>query len=147
MDLFGFSLDAQRRAADRGFILGYDNFGFNIRQKFPGNTEAVELSDLARYRDISTLCAEGYAGHIVLAHDLAVKCRLESYGGHGYAHILREAVPILLDKGVTKAQIHAMLVENPANILASESFAEIGEEQPSRNRQHWKRSSRGNREN
>ena len=119
VDLFGFSLDAQRRAADMGFILGYDNFGFNIRQKFPGNTEAVELSDLARYKDISTLCAEGYAEHIVLAHDLAVKCRLESYGGHGYAHILREAVPILLDKGVTKAQIRAMLVDNPANILAS----------------------------
>jgi phosphotriesterase-related protein len=39
------------------------------------------------------------------------------YGGHGYAHILRNIVPQMLVRGITREQIHTMLVENPKRIL------------------------------
>ena len=40
------------------------------------------------------------------------------YGGDGYAHILENVVPLMRRKGVSEDEIEAILVRNPARILA-----------------------------
>lgn len=40
--------------------------------------------------------------------------------GHGYGHLLENIRPELQRRGVSNAQLHTMLVENPARLLAVE---------------------------
>ena len=41
----------------------------------------------------------------------------KSYGGNGYAHILRHFKPMLVDQGISDTDINKMYVENPAEFL------------------------------
>ena len=42
---------------------------------------------------------EGRLGQVLMAHDICNKHRLTKYGGHGYAHILENVMPIMRRKG------------------------------------------------
>lgn len=59
----------------------------------------------------------GYLKQILISQDICMKHLMLRYGGHGYAHILRNIVPQMLVRGITREQIHTMLVENPKRIL------------------------------
>jgi predicted metal-dependent phosphotriesterase family hydrolase len=43
---------------------------------------------------------------------------LVKYGGWGYAHILKNIIPWLVNEGATDKQIRAMTVENPKRLLS-----------------------------
>jgi phosphotriesterase-related protein len=40
------------------------------------------------------------------------------FGGHGYGHIYRNIVPMMRRRDFTEEQIDAILVHNPARLLA-----------------------------
>ena len=42
---------------------------------------------------------------------------MKTYGGTGYSFILEHLVPYMKQHGVTDAQIHTLLVENPRRFL------------------------------
>lgn len=70
---------------------------------------------------IARLVREGYAGRIVLSHDICNKTQLKKFGGLGYTYIHEYFLPVLRELGVGEADIRKMMVENPAKALA---FAE-----------------------
>ncbi|HPW17437.1 MAG TPA: aryldialkylphosphatase [Candidatus Aminicenantes bacterium] len=70
---------------------------------------------------IARLVREGYAGQIVLSHDICNKIQLKKFGGLGYTYIHEYFLPVLRELGVGEADIRKMMVENPARALA---FAE-----------------------
>ena len=76
--------------------------------------------DRLRVDGIVGLVKAGFANRIVLSNECAFKLGYRRYGGHGYGHILLNIVPELKYRGVGDAQLHAMLVENPARLLAVE---------------------------
>jgi phosphotriesterase-related protein len=78
----------------------------------------VELSDMQRINNIMQLIGDGYLNQIIVSQDISTKHRLTSYGGLGYAHILRDIVPVMRTKGMTEEQIHKLLVENPKRVLS-----------------------------
>jgi phosphotriesterase-related protein len=101
-------LDYLRALADQGAILGCDRFGiehFNPLER--------------RLETLSALVAEGYADRIILSHDAA--CFIDFFTGDGkfsderpsYLLVSQTVVPALLEAGVTREQVEAMLVENP----------------------------------
>ena len=47
-----------------------------------------------------------------------MRTRLRRWGGWGYAHLLEHVVPVLRELGIDDAAIDAMLVTNPARLLA-----------------------------
>jgi len=66
------------------------------------------------------MCARGYAGSMVLSHDAA--CYIDWFRqdqiplfapAWHYQHIFDDVLPALRDRGVSEAQIRAMLVDNP----------------------------------
>ena len=75
-------------------------------------------SDAQRMDLIKSMVDEGYDGKIVIAHDICTKHRLVKYGGHGYGHILENIVPRMRRRGFSEANVQAITVSNPANILA-----------------------------
>ena len=116
-DVISFTDETVHKILDMGFLVGYDNFGFEARMELPGLGFAAEMSDFKRMDAVTKLCAEGYSDRIVLSHDLCTKIRCESYGGNGLAHVIRDICPVLIKKGVTPEQINDMLVVAPRKLL------------------------------
>lgn len=106
-------VDYLDRLIQRGFTIGFDRFGLEGSQYgCPSDTE--------RYEVLTELIRRGYADRINLSSDSAMvqpgrptgkfwrkadKCRP--------IHVFRDVVPELKARGVTDAQLHAMLVECP----------------------------------
>jgi phosphotriesterase-related protein len=126
VDISGFSEDTSRRLADSGCFIAYDTFGFEGFIEPPHEARVVELSDAKRINEIIRLIADGYLNKILISQDVATKERLTSYAGTGYAHILRDLLPIMRVKGLTDEQIHTLLVENPKRMLSSERVGGAG---------------------
>jgi phosphotriesterase-related protein len=94
--------------ADDGFLLGMDRFGVDTVLPF---TDRVDI--------VAELVRRGYASSMVLAHDAACHidwldpALLAALPNWHYLHIHRDVLPALRERGVTDADIHAMLVDNP----------------------------------
>jgi phosphotriesterase-related protein len=75
----------------------------------------VADSDVAR--GIVEMIKAGYTDRILLSQDVCTKLQLKSYGGSGYSYIVEYFLPYLKRLGVTDAQIHTIMVENPRRVL------------------------------
>jgi phosphotriesterase-related protein len=102
-----------RGLMERGSTIGMDRFGLD---HFLPTAKRVEV--LAR------LCAEGYAGKMVLSHDancwtdmLSEDDKRRTRPLWHYNHISDDILPALRAAGVTEDQIQQMLVRNPQAIL------------------------------
>jgi phosphotriesterase-related protein len=101
-------LDYLSGLADAGFILGMDRFGINVETTF--ETRADTLVEM---------CQRGYADRMVLAHDAA--CYIDWMDPKlralmtqwNYLHIHDDVLPYVRERGVSDAQIDAMLIETP----------------------------------
>jgi phosphotriesterase-related protein len=110
-------LDYLRGLMRRGSTIGMDRFGLD---NFLPTPKRVEV--------IARLCAEGYAGQMVLSHDAncwsdmmsdAEKARTRPHWN--YNHIPDDVLPALRKAGVTDDQIDQMMVRNPRAIFEARS--------------------------
>ena len=85
-----------------------DRFGINVATTFE-----------ARADTLVEMCRRGYADRMVLAHDAA--CYIDWIDPNvlammtdwNYLHIHDDVLPYIRERGVTEAQIDAMLVDTP----------------------------------
>lgn len=110
-----FELDDFLALAETGCYLEFDLFGQESSHYVHAPIDMP--NDAMRINLIIGLIEAGYGDRIVIAHDICQKTNLTHYGGHGYAHILENVVPVMLRKGMTEADIERILVHNPAEIL------------------------------
>jgi len=107
------------RLLQTGCVLEYDLWGWEGH--FPSYWTAEDFLDLPndtqRIYEIRQHIEEGYLGQIVVSHDICCKTRRVRYGGWGYAHILNYVVPMMLQRGMTREEINAIMVENPRRLL------------------------------
>jgi phosphotriesterase-related protein len=102
-----------RGMMERGSTIGMDRFGL---ENFLPTAKRVEV--------VARLCAEGYAGKMVLSHD--ANCWNDMLSEEGkrktrplwhYNHISDDILPALRKAGVSEDQIDQMLVRNPRAIF------------------------------
>jgi phosphotriesterase-related protein len=124
IDIFGYTPDTRRRLIQAGCYLEFDGFGFpGTAQEF--KDRYLELpSDIQRINEIIQLVDEGYLNQILISQDHCFKHLLVKYGGYGYAHILRDLVPVMRSKGMSQEQVDAIMVENPKRVLTLASAEE-----------------------
>jgi phosphotriesterase-related protein len=97
---------------DNGSYLGFDHFGL------PGITLEQRVDAVAR------LCAQGYAGRIVLSHDAMCsvdwfpRSVMDASETWRWTYISDEVLPAMRARGITESDITTMLVDNPRTILA-----------------------------
>lgn len=81
----------------------------------------MELSTFAdnadRLKALVEVLRRGYAGQVVMGHDVYDKSRGVAYGATGYTGFIRDALPTLRQLGFEE-EIQKLTVENPAKILA-----------------------------
>jgi phosphotriesterase-related protein len=107
-------LDYLKELMDNGSTIGMDRFGLDLLLPFEDRVVTV-----------ATLCEQGYADRMVLAHDAA--CFIDWFDEElkpvlapnwHYNHISDDVLPSLRDHGVTDDQIDQMLEATPRRILA-----------------------------
>jgi predicted metal-dependent phosphotriesterase family hydrolase len=64
-----------------------------------------------------SLNKKGLLGHLLISQDRNRKPFLRKYGGPGYNDIMERFIPLLLEKGLSKEDIHLVTIENPAKAL------------------------------
>jgi phosphotriesterase-related protein len=108
-----------RSLIDRGVSLVFDLFGFDHSLIGIGRWPPADL-DVAQ--TVAALFASGDGKQVMISHDIGVRSRLVAYGSWGYAHIPRHIVPLLMELGLTDADIEQLLVANPARLLTVEAL-------------------------
>jgi len=104
-----------------GVFVEFDNFGkeFQISQEVRGFAGGGFARDVDRVRLLKRLVDAGYARQLLITNDICLKCLLRHFGGGGYAHILRDIVPMLESEGVDAGTIDMLLRGNPRRLLAA----------------------------
>ena len=74
-------------------------------------------NDAQRLRHIRTLIEHGHLERVVISHDICYRTRLTRFGGHGYAHIFENVVPMMQRRGFSAGEIDAITVANPRRLL------------------------------
>ena len=133
----GIDLDYCRALADEGAYLELDWFGWSAPGDggdgvvgAEGGVGDLPHSDRERVAAAAQLCGEGFAGRLLLSHDIAMKIQLVAYGGFGYAHLARNLPPFFAARGVDVATLRAIMVDNPARWLTWAAPAEPGPSGP-----------------
>ena len=116
VDIWGYSMDTLRRLLENGCYIEYDSFGYEGLFRFHGHFLDMP-TDIQRIKAVVNLIEEGHIKRILLSGDIDSQVTLVTYGGYGYAHIVRDIVPVMVDKGMTESQINTLLVENPKRLL------------------------------
>jgi phosphotriesterase-related protein len=113
-------LDYCERLCDTGAFIEFDNFGkeYYIDRRDRGFAGGVFARDIERVHALVALVNAGYLDRLLLSNDVCLKTLLHRYGGWGYDHVLAHIVPMLLDEGLTEAQIDVLLRANPRRFLA-----------------------------
>ena len=101
--------------ARRGCVVEFDFFGIETSNYWMGVADLP--TDWMRLRCIRHLFDAGLGDHVVLSHDICTRSRLQSLGGHGYGHLLRNVVPLMRDRGFTPTEIDQLLVATPRRLL------------------------------
>jgi phosphotriesterase-related protein len=117
MQLHLDDLDYQMALADRGAFLGHDHVTCNFDWSARGH--GMCPCDEERAVGIKQLIDSGYLNCILLSHDVHCKIMWTTYGGFGYAYILRRFSQRLRANGVTDDQIHTLLVDNPRRLFSA----------------------------
>ncbi|MEW9032123.1 MAG: phosphotriesterase-related protein, partial [Planifilum fimeticola] len=68
--------------------------------------------------DLLYLLDRGYVGQLMLSCDITKKSYLKVNGGFGYEYLFTRFIPKLMENGVSKREIEAMMVENPRRFLS-----------------------------
>jgi phosphotriesterase-related protein len=103
------------RLADSGVVIEFDLFG--QEQAYYAMSDIDMPNDAVRLRLIRTLIRHGHLDRVVISHDICYRTRLTRWGGHGYAHIFANVIPLMQSRGFSAAEIEAITVGNPKRLL------------------------------
>ncbi|TKV57386.1 hypothetical protein FDO65_17845 [Nakamurella flava] len=102
--------------ARTGCYLEFDMFGQESTYYPYGWFEVP--NDGARVRLLEALVERDLLGQLLISQDTGYRSLLPRWGGTGYAHILREVVPLLRRRGWSPADVDRLTRTNPARWLS-----------------------------
>ena len=116
MDRHTYPFDTILKIAKAGCYIEFDLFG--KEGYYPQQYGLLEMpNDAERVNLIIHLIDKGYLNQILISHDICMKMDLNSYGGHGYAHILENVIPWMRAKGISQEFIQTITVNNSKRFL------------------------------
>jgi phosphotriesterase-related protein len=101
------SVEYELELLEHGVYVQIDHVGFRELQP-----------DEQRARNVKAIIDAGFGHRLLISQDVCLPHHLRWFGGIGYGYLLERFVPMLRDVGVTQPQIDALLITNPAAVLA-----------------------------
>lgn len=103
-------------ANDRDYYEEVLKTGVNIGFDTIGKTSYLRDED--RADNLMWLLERGYEEQIVLSQDVSRKSYLHEYKHYsGYMAVMKDFVPLLMERGIKQETLHCLLVSNPARIF------------------------------
>lgn len=115
MDPSGRDTGYQREIADRGVWLGFDMVAMALN--YPGEGESPSVADTTAA--VAGLVEDGYAGQLLLSHDVGLKVQWARNGGTGLTYVPTAFVARLVAAGVDEQLARGLLTENPAALFTA----------------------------
>ena len=103
------------RLVESSVVIEFDLFG--QEQSYYALSDIDMPNDAIRLRLIRALIRRGHLDRVVISHDICYRTRLTRWGGHGYAHIFANVMPLMRRRGFLEAEIEAITVSNPRRLL------------------------------
>lgn len=91
----------------RGVFIEFDNFG----KEFYCSKDRRFAYDLERIEFLKRLIDDGFSDRILVSNDICLKTMLRSFGGNGYAHILKTVADMARENGFYD-KYHDILTKN-----------------------------------
>lgn len=113
MDPSGEDVGYQRAVAEQGVWLEFDMIGMLNYYAGEGQSPSPEQTAVA----VAGLIRDGYAGQLLLSHDLAVKSMWTRNGGNGIGYVPRLFLPRLERHGVAASITADLLTVNPRRMF------------------------------
>ena len=98
---------------DLGVYIEFDNFG----KEFYVNKERRFAYDLERIMLLKQLIDSGYKDRILVCNDICLKSMWVSYGGQGYAHVLKTVKNMATENGIDEKTYMGLLTDNVKNFI------------------------------
>ena len=114
VDLVLHRPDYHRRILELGCYLEFDLFGQDV---FESGIDYQAPGDTERVRAAASLIEAGHSERLLFSQDVCYKIHLQSYGGFGYGHILRNSIARFGLLGISRAVVIDIMTTNPARIL------------------------------
>jgi predicted metal-dependent phosphotriesterase family hydrolase len=126
-------LDYLRQVLRTGVSVAFDTIGKEfwdfVLKPLPGGEQppgefakrGYHRPDATRLEELAILVGEGFAGQLLLAHDMTGReayLNPKTHGTYGYSYMGDVIVPRLCQMGVSDSAIEQMLVRNPARLLS-----------------------------
>lgn len=105
-------LDYHRSLMDRGATISFDLWGDEMdygEQSMPSDAERIEA--------LCELIDAGFGDRIVHSHDICTKTQLKEFDGPGFSHIPERVAPMMIEAGLSEAEIHRQLAGNALNLI------------------------------
>lgn len=103
------------KLADTGCVIEFDLFG--LEHTYYPLAKIDMPNDGRRLELIRTLIDHGHGDQVVISQDICYRTRLSEFGGHGYAHIFKNVLPLMRERDFSEEEIDAILVGTPRRIL------------------------------
>ena len=117
MDRTGLDRDRLLEMVEMGVTLEWDFFGIETSRYWMNDVDLDLPTDYMRLDLAHGLVKAGHIERIAFSHDICTRTRLASLGGHGYAHIPANVVPLMRRRGWAEDEIEQVLVRTPARLL------------------------------
>jgi phosphotriesterase-related protein len=103
-------LDHYLALISRGASIEFDFLGmsFTPMEKY-GEGKVIDL--------LLELLHRGHGDRVLLSHDVCHNSQLRHFEGNGYTYLSDVFLPRLRERGVSDAEIHQLVVENPRRVL------------------------------
>ena len=114
-DSYYLNLDFAKRVLDKGVTVSIDCFGNPCDMEYLGfwdRDDKVMICFLAK------LLQAGYAGQMVVGHDVSWKPSLTRFGGDGFTRLPSFVIPALKKAGYEEKLLDQITVKNPARLLS-----------------------------
>jgi phosphotriesterase-related protein len=98
-----------------GCYLEFDLFG--LESSYYPMADIDMPNDALRVNMIASLAQHGHLDQVLVSLDIDTRARLVRYGGEGYAHIIKNVVPVFRRKGFSASDIDRILAGTPQRAL------------------------------
>lgn len=116
IDRTAYSFESMLEMARAGCYLEFDCFA--LEGYYPRRYGVFDIpNDAMRVNYIIRLIDKGHLNQILISTDTAMKAKLVSFGGPGYAHIPDNVIPWMRAKGMSEEIIDTITIENPKRML------------------------------
>jgi phosphotriesterase-related protein len=111
-DFLGDQTDYLQSLINRGVYLEFDTFGSGMI-----HDRMWQMKESSKIQNVKKQIELGNIQQVLISGDMCLKIMFSRWGGVGLINIPKNTLPAMLSAGISEAELHTLVVENPKRAL------------------------------